>query len=150
MKHQTAATQSTFDCGHLRFPDSAHVAGLEPDDRLKAFVLSLLSRPTVEDSEEMLRGGLAALGRLDPDASAECAKAREKLIDQVGEFILGIHAGRGEALDREARRELALAVASVVGGLWVERALNPLAMTPGEAQRIALDMIGARLGVSFA
>ena len=78
------------------------------------------------------------------------AKAREKSIEEIRGFISGIYASRGESLDPQTGRRLALTVSSVIDGIWFECALHPAAMTPSDAQRIALDMIGARLGVTFS
>ena len=132
------------------FADAALTGSQEPEKQLKAFVESLLLPSTDDNGESRIREEIAALGLAESGMSAERVKERELSIEEISGLIIGIYASRGEALDPQTGRMLALTVSSVIDGIRLESALNPASMAPGDARRIALDMIGARLSVSLS
>ena len=142
---------------YRHFKDSALATYLaeadkaEPDPvgRLEAFVRSILFFNAARAEQMRIWAGSVELVITDSNAAAVQAATYERFIREIGNCVIRIHRLRGESLSAEAARKLALGIKSVIDGIWLECSLNPSRMTPGEALDIALDMIGARLGVSF-
>lgn len=142
---------------YRHFTDSALAVYLaeadkaEPDPvgRLGAFVRSILFFDAGNAEQMRIRAGFVDLVITDPDASAVQAATYERCIREIGNCVVRIRRLRGDSLSADAARKLALGINSVIDGVWLECSLNPSRMTPEEALDIALDMIGARLGVSF-
>ena len=121
----------------------------DPAGRLAAFVRSVLFYNAANAEQMRIWAGFVELVITDSRASIVQAAAYERFIREISNCVIRIHDLRGESLSADAARKLALGINSVIGGVWLECSLNPSRMTPEEALDIALDMIGARLGVSF-
>ena len=85
----------------------------------------------------------------DPQISSIQSEIYDLYVKELSDCVEELFAERGEPLDPVTTRRLAIGIYSLIDGLWLEYALNPSRMTPDEALDIALDLIGARLGVSF-
>ena len=83
------------------------------------------------------------------EMAAAQAENCDRFLQALGGWIRELYADRGEKLTAAAVRKLAIGVNSVIEGVLLRCVQNPSRMTPEEALAIALDMIGARVGVSF-
>ena len=86
----------------------------------------------------------------EPRIGAIQAEVYELYLRELKECVTEIHAERGEALTENSARKLAIGIYSTIDGLWLESALNPGRMDSEESLDIALDLIAARLGVTFS
>ena len=128
---------------------AADNAGHDPVERLAAFVRSILFFKAADVDHMRTWANFVELVTTNPEASAAQSESYERFIDEITNCLFRIYAGRGESLNEESAEKLALGINSVIDGVWLECSLNPSRMTPEEASEIALDMIGARIGVSF-
>jgi AcrR family transcriptional regulator len=125
-------------------------AGPEPARQLKAFTRSVLLFNAADRSEMNIWVSFQELVITDAEVAAAQAEHYDLFLEALAGWITDIYAGRGEQLMPGAVRKLAIGVNSVIDGVRLECSLNPSRMTPEEALEIALDMIGAKLGVAFA
>ena len=132
---------------HLK---TAADAGPDPAAQLGAFTRSVLIFNAADRNQMNIWVSFQELVVTDAEVAAAQAENYDLFLEALAGWIADIYAGRGEALEPPAVRKLAIGVNSVIDGVWLECSLNPSRMTPDEALEIALDMIGARLGVTFA
>ena len=85
----------------------------------------------------------------DRNMAAIQSETYEFFLQELGDCLTEIYATKGETPSPDDIRSLAIAIYSAIDGIWLECALNPSRMTPDEALKIALDLIGPRIGVSF-
>ena len=128
---------------------AAEEAGPDPVKRLSAFVRSILHFKAADTDHTKIWANFVELVTTNREASAAQAENYERFLEEITNCLFRIYAGRGESLNEETAQKLALGINSVIDGVWLECSLNPSRMTPAEAAAIALDMIGARIGVSF-
>ena len=124
--------------------------GPDPAAQLQAFTRSVLFSGAADRRQMNIWVSFQELVITEPEVAAEQAESYDLLLETLGGWITDIYAARGEPCTPAAVRKLAIGVNSVIDGVWLECSLNPLRMTPEEALEIALDTIGARLGVAFA
>ena len=126
-------------------------AGPDPARRLEAFIRSVFLYNAQRGTRQM-RVWVSFLELVMTDE--EVARIQAEIYDVfIGEFagaLTGIYAERGESLCADSARDLAIGINSVMDGLWLECSLNPSRMGPEEALRIALNLIGPRIGVTFS
>ena len=125
-------------------------AGPDPAAQLEAFTRSVLFSGADDRRQMNIWVSFQELVITEPEVAAAQAEAYDLLLETLGGWITDIYAARGEQCTPDAVRKLAIGVNSVIDGVWLECSLNPMRMTPEEALEIALDTIGARLGVAFA
>ena len=114
---------------HLR---NAAGAGPDPVRQMEAFARSVI------------------FGATDRNTAGTPAEVSDRYIRALSQWMVEIHAGRGEMLTPEKAVKLAIGANAVIAQLSRERSLDPARMTSAEALQVALDMIGARIGVDFA
>ncbi len=131
---------------HLSEADRAEP---DPVGRLEAFVRSVLFFNGARAEQMRIWAGFVDLVITDSNAAAVQTATHDRFIREISNCVIRIHRLRGESLSADAASRVALGINSVIDGIWLERSLNPSRMTPEEALDTALDMIGARLGVSF-
>ena len=126
-------------------------AGPDPARRLEAFARTILLR-RADAGRKLMKTWISFLEPVisDPEVSAIQSEVYDLYVLELSQCVEEMFANRGEPLDPESVRKLAIGIYSLLDGLWLECALNPSRMTPDEALEIALDLIGTRLGVSFA
>ena len=129
--------------------DEAAAVGADPVEQLKAFTRSCLFFNAANTEQMKIWVSFLESVITDPNISAAQAAIHDRFIDAVSVWVTRICADRGESLTPDQARRLAIGVFSVIDGVWLECSLNPTRMTSDEALEIALDMIGARLGVTF-
>ena len=126
-------------------------AGPDPARRLEAFIRSVFLY-NAERGTRQMRVWVSFLELVVTDE--EVARIQAEVYDLfIGEFtsaLTGIYSERGERLSADSARDLAMGVNSVMDGLWLECSLNPSRMGPEEALRLALNLIGPRIGVTFS
>ena len=124
-------------------------AGPDPARRLEAFARTILLR-RADAGRKLMKTWISFLEPVisDPEVSAIQSEVYDIYVQELSQCVEQMFANRGEPLDPEAVRKLAIGIYSLLDGLWLECALNPSRMTPDEALEIALDLIGTRLGVS--
>ncbi len=128
---------------------AAENAGPDPVKRLGAFVRSILCFKAADTEHMKIWASFVELVTTNPEASAAQAENYERFIEEITNCLFRIYAGRGESLNQESAEKLALGINSVIDGVWLECSLNASRLTPDAAAEIALDMIGARIGVTF-
>ena len=126
-------------------------AGADPVKRLEAFAETLLVGQATA-RRRIMKIWISFLPLLISDRNiAEIhSEAYEFFLQEVEKCLTEIYAAKGETPSSDDIRRLAIAIYSMIDGIWLECALNPSRMTPNEALKIALDSIGLRIGVSFA
>ena len=129
--------------------DKAANAGVDPVEQLKAFTRSILFFNAADRTQMNIWVSFLEPVITDSKISAAQAANYDRFIGALSVWITRIYVSKGESLTPEQVRRLAIGVNSVIDGVWLECSLNPSRMTPDEALDIALDMIGARLGVTF-
>ena len=130
--------------------DEAAKAGTDPIRQLETFTRSILFFNDVDRKQMNIWVSFLESVITNTRISAVQAENYDRSIGALSVWITRIHAGRGEHLSPDQVRRLAIGVYSVIDGVWLECSLDPLRMTPEEALNIALDMIGARLDITFA
>ena len=125
-------------------------AGPDPAAQLEAFIRSVLFLNTADRNQMNIWVSFQDLVLRNTELAAARAENYDRLLQTLGGWITDICVGRGEELTPAVVRKLAIGVNSVIDGVWLECSLNPSRMAPEEALEIALDMIGAKLGVAFA
>lgn len=126
-------------------------AGPDPARRLEAFVRSIFIFNADADRRQM-KIWVSFLEPVitDPEVSAVQSEIYELFVQELSSIVTNVYAERGETLSPDSARKLAIGINSVIDGLWLECSLNPSRMTTEEALEIALDLVGARIGVSFS
>ena len=132
------------------YMQAAGSAGPDPAAQLEAFTRSVLFSGAADRRQMNIWVSFQELVITEPEVAAAQAENYDLFLETLGGWITDICAARGEQLTAAAVRKLAIGVNSVIDGVWLECSLNPARMTPEEALEIALDMIGAKLGVDFA
>ncbi len=138
---------------HARSMYLAAAERAEPDpvQRLAAFVGQLLQNNFANNRQRMkIWVGFLDLVLADPEMAALQAESIDLYLEEFSRTVTRIYAERGEALSAEEAYRHALGINAVLDGLWLECSLNPSRMTQEEALRVALDMIGKRIGVSYS
>ena len=126
-------------------------AGPDPAKRLEAFTKSIfILNADAERNKMKIWVSFLELVITDSEVSTVQAEIYELFVQEYSSIVTRIYANRGETLAPESARKIAIGINSVLDGLWLECSLNPSRMTPDEAVEIALDLIGARVGVSFS
>ena len=125
-------------------------AGPEPASQLEAFTRAVLFFDAADRSDMNIWVSFQELVITDAEMAAAQAEYYDLFLESLAGWITDIYAARGEQLAPGAVRKLAIGVNSVIDGVRLECSLNPSRMSPDEALEIALDMIGASLGVTFA
>ena len=129
---------------------TAAEAGPDPARQLAAFTRSVLFFDAADRGQMNIWVSFQELIITDPEVAAAQAEYYDLFLEALAGWITDIYAARGEQLEPAAVRKLAIGVNSVVDGVRLECSLNPSRMSPDEALEIALDMIGAKLGVTFS
>ncbi|MDE0330679.1 MAG: TetR family transcriptional regulator C-terminal domain-containing protein [Nitrospinae bacterium] len=130
--------------------DEAAKAGADPAKQMAAFIRCILNFFELDKIQKNIWVNFMEMILTDDDFLEEHAAQYDRYLRIMSGWITGIHRGRGESLPPDEADKLAIGVMSVIDGLWLECALNPSRMAPDDALEIALDMISARIGVSFA
>ena len=125
-------------------------AGPRPARQLEAFTRSVLFSNAADRKQMKLRVSFQELVITNEQVAAAQAENYDRFLQALGGWIKELYAGGGKDLTTADVRKLAIGVNSVIEGVLLRCTLNPSAMTPDEALEIALDMIGSKLGVSFA
>jgi len=131
----------------------AEAAGADPVKRLEAFTRAIFYLRTGGGRRlRLMKIWISFLELVikEPKISAEQSEVYELYAQELSNCVKEIYANRGETLASDAAWKLAIGIHSVIDGVWLECSLNPSRMTPDEALEIALDLIGARIGVSFS
>lgn len=129
--------------------DEAADAGSDPVKQLEGFVRSVLFFNAADRKQMNIWVSFLELVITDSRISAAQAANYDLFIQNLGRWLIRIFEDRGEELTAIEARKLAIGINSVIDGVWLECSLNPTRMTPEEALDIALDIIGARLAVTF-
>jgi len=124
------------------------IEGLPADDpvgRLAAFIAANFRPPVMTPAVVGVWASYMHLGRNDPVIHTIHEATYLGYRDRLQELIAALPRPADPARDR---RE-AIACNALIDGLWIEGGSLPDSFAPGEVQRIALDGIGAMLGVRF-
>ncbi|MDE0457821.1 MAG: TetR/AcrR family transcriptional regulator [Chromatiales bacterium] len=132
------------------YMSEAKDAGTDPVKRLEAFAATLLVGQAAA-RRRIMKIWISYLPLLvaDRNIAAVHAETYEFFLQELADCLTRIYAQRGETPSPDDIRRLAIAIYSAIDGIWLECALNPSRMTPDEALKIALDLIGPRIGISF-
>ena len=136
--------------GITAYLSEAEGAGTDPVKRLEAFAAMLLvGQATARRRIMKIWISFLPLLVADRNIAAIHAETYEFFLRELADCLTRIFAQRDETPSPDEIRRLAIAIYSAIDGIWLECALNPSRMTPEEALRIALDLIGPRVGISF-
>ena len=128
----------------------AESSGADPVKRLEAFAATLILGQAAARRRIMnIWISFLPLLLTDRNMAAIQSETYEFFLQELVDCLTKIYATKGETPSPDDIRRLAIAIYSAVDGIWLECALNPSRMTPDEALKIALDLIGSRIGVSF-
>ena len=131
------------------FLDDANKAGADPVERLEAMVRWIFLFDSSRRETFRIWAGFVELIITDERAMAIHVASREKFTREIRGCVTGIYAARGEKLPPADAQQVAMAIAAVIGGAWIESCLSPSLLTPEEALEISLDTIGVRIGATF-
>lgn len=132
-----------------RFLDEIDKLGADPAVRLEAMVRWIMVLDATRVETFRVWAGFIEMIITDERAMAIHVASRERFSREIRGCVTGIYAARGEKLSPDDAQQLAMAIAAVIGGAWIESCLSPSLMSAEDALKITLDMIGVRLGVSF-
>ena len=136
--------------GVMAYISAAEGAGADPVKRLEGFAATfLLGQAT--SRRRIMNIWISFLPLLIADRSIAAIQAEtyDFFLHELEDCLTRIYAGQGKALSSDDVRGLAIAIYSAIDGIWLECALNPSRMTPDEALKAVLDLIGPRVGVSI-
>ena len=135
----------------IEYISEAESAGPDPVKRLEVFARTIFIRRASAGRRLMnIWISFLELVITDPDVSTIQSEVYDLYLEELRDCVTEIYAGRDEELSSDAARRIAIGIYSLIDGLWLECALNPARMTTDEALEIALELIGARIGVSFS
>lgn len=126
------------------------LGGVEVDDpaaRLAAFVAANFRPPVLDPVTLAVWAAYLHRSRNDPAMRSVHEATYMDFRTQLQALIAALPDRHGNA-DRDRRD--AIACNALIDGLWIEGAALPEAFAEGELVRIALDAVGAILGVSLA
>lgn len=116
-----------------------------PDLRLAAFVAATLRPPVVSGRQVGLWAGFMQAVRRDPDLLEAHELGYLRYRDQLQSLIAALP----RPADAAQLRAEAIACNAVIDGLWLEGSILPHAFSNVELQEIALNSVGAILGVDL-
>ncbi len=125
-------------------------AGPDPVNRLEAFTRAVFSVDPRCPNKMKIWTGFLELVLTDPEVSSERLRMYDLYLQEIGNCVAEIHAGREEAIAPERVRQIAVGIESLFNGLWLECSLHPSRMSPENALEIALDFMEARLDIRFS
>ena len=131
------------------FLDDVNKAGANPVERLESMLRWIFLLDSTRGETFRIWAGFVELIITDKRAMAIHVASRERFVREIRGCVTGIYAARGEKLTPEDAQQVAMAIAAVIGGAWIESCLSPSLLTPDEALKISLDTIGFRIGVTF-
>ena len=130
---------------HEAMRAAAAIPEEDPIGRLAAFIAANFRPPVMTTLLVGVWAGYMHLGRNDPVMHAIHEATYIGYRDRLQELIAALPRTADPARDR---RE-AIACNALIDGLWIEGGSLPESFDQGEVLRIALDGIGAMLGVRF-
>jgi len=119
--------------------------GESPDLRLAAFVAATLRPPVVSGRQVGLWAGFMQAVRRDPALLEAHELGYLHYRDQLQSLIAALP----RVADKAQLRSEAIACNAVIDGLWLEGSVLPHAFSGVELQEIALQSVGAILGVNL-
>jgi TetR/AcrR family transcriptional regulator, transcriptional repressor of bet genes len=120
-------------------------AGTCPEARLAAFVAASLRPPVMEPAAVGLWAGFIHQVRRDP----AMAEVHEATYLGYRDFLQSLIAALPGPNDPERLRRQAIACNGVIDGLWLEGGMLPHAFGPDEMAGIAVESVGAILGLDL-
>ncbi len=140
LEHMAALTEQTFDAtAQLR----------TARERLTALVVASVTPPVVDAAAVGLWAGF--LGHVRQDARMRDVHARtyHEFRDRLEALIVAALTEAGRAVETGQARRLAIACNAVIDGLWLEGGALPEAFEAEELPGIALQSVGAILGIDL-
>lgn len=140
LEHMAALTEKTFEPGvQLR---SARA-------RLAALVVASVTPPVVDAAAVGLWAGFLGHVRQDTRMREVHARTYHEFRDRLEALIVAALAEDGRAAGSGQARRLAIACNAVIDGLWLEGGALPEAFEAEELPGIALQSVGAILGLDL-
>jgi AcrR family transcriptional regulator len=145
-----AAYQSLGDRFARHFDEQIASAGTDPKARLAAFVRASFRPPNLDPALLRIWVNFWSLVVNDPAVREIHAQNYADYRARVASLVSAVLA----ADDRDAAGPevdaLAIGISALLDGLWLELCLDPTVFDAVEGERIACEMIAARLGVRIA
>lgn len=138
-RHMDALTEQTF----------AKAEGATPRARLAALVVASVTPPVADAGSVALWAGFLTQVRQDARMQEVHARTYHGFRDRLEALIAEVLAQDGRAADPHDCRPLAIACNAVIDGLWLEGGALPDAFEEGELAAIAVQSVGAILGLDL-
>lgn len=145
----SAAYRQLAEKFHHDYVAAADAAGTDPIERLKAFVGCAFQPETLD--RNLLRvwtsfwaSALADSGAMPARVHYETAQESRRYLENL---LREVFNAVGRRPSEKEIRELAIAVWSLVDGMWLTWGLDPKVFSPEGGRRIAFDVLAARLSI---
>lgn len=138
-QHMKAMTDQTF----------ASAAGATAKARLAALVVASVTPPVVDAASIGLWAGFLNHVRQNTRMQVVHARSYHDFRDRLEALITVVLCEGGRATDAHNCRRLAIACNAVIDGLWLEGGALPEAFEAGELATIAVQSVGAILGMKL-
>jgi TetR/AcrR family transcriptional repressor of bet genes len=124
-------------------------AGGEPVARLRTFILACFAAPVLDPQILRVWINFWSLSFGDPRIRRIHAETYVRQRDTLSDLIGNAFAAAGRPAAPDEIRRLAVGANAVLDGLWLEWCLDPSALAPEAAARIACQVIGAATGLDL-
>lgn len=138
-RHMGAMTDQAF----------ASAIGATAKERLAALLVASVTQPVVDAAAVGLWAGFLNHVRQDARMQEVHARTYHDFRDRLETLISEVLAQDGRAADPGECRRLAIACNAVIDGLWLEGGALPDAFESGELAGIAVQSVGAILGLNL-
>ena len=138
-RHMGAMTDQAF----------ASAVGATAKERLAALLVASVTQPVVDVAAVGLWAGFLNHVRQDARMQEVHARTYHDFRDRLETLISEVLAQDGRAADPGECRRLAIACNAVIDGLWLEGGALPDAFESGELAGIAVQSVGAILGLNL-
>jgi TetR/AcrR family transcriptional regulator, transcriptional repressor of bet genes len=131
------------------FDEAIAAAGADPAARLSAFVCASFQPPNVDPALLRVWFNFWSLVVNDPAIRDIHTETYGDYRRRVETLVKDATAATGQDFSRPGLQSLAIGISALLDGLWLELCLDTSAFDVAEGERIARDMISARIGVDI-
>ena len=145
-----AAYREMSDRLHRHVVEVVEAAGADPVARLSAFLATSFRPPSFEPMQLKLWVGYWSFVLSDPAVRRIHAETYSRYRVMVVSLVRPVLETTGRPADEREVDALAIGISALLDGLWLEHGLDASAFGSSDAERIAREMIGARLGIDLS
>lgn len=145
-----AAYREMSDRLHRHVVEVVEAAGADPVARLSAFLATSFRPPSFEPAQLKLWVGYWSFVLSDPAVRRIHAETYARYRVLVVSLVGPVLEAKGRVADDSEVEALAIGISALLDGLWLEHGLDASAFGSSDAEGIAREMIGARLGIDLS